>query len=246
MATTLPAAGTTSALKAVSALLTYPTPALIAVLPEIGNLIIAQGRAADGLARPLLDDLAGRDLYDLQESYVDLFDRSRRLSLHLFEHVHGESRDRGQAMVDLAAHYEGAGLSLAVNELPDYLPLFLEFLSTRPEAEARALLGETAAILATLEERLAQRGSLYAPLFTLLLALAERDGAGHEGERAVETADAGPAANDLAALDAEWEEAAVTFGPGTPGDGCSVDRLRTRLRAERRDARHHDAQPGVL
>ncbi|MDZ5649852.1 nitrate reductase molybdenum cofactor assembly chaperone [Nitrospirillum sp. BR 11828] len=232
MATTLPI-GTTPTLKALSALLTYPTPALIAVLPEIGNLIIAQGHAADGLLRPLLDDLAGRDLYDLQESYVDLFDRSRRLSLHLFEHVHGESRDRGQAMVDLAAHYENAGLSLAVNELPDYLPLFLEFLSTRPEAEARALLGETAAILATLEERLAKRGSLYAPLFTLLLALTEAVGAEREG---ADTDD--HEANDLAALDAEWEEAAVTFGPGTPGDGCSVDRLRTRLRAERRDARH--------
>lgn len=225
-------ATTTPAFKALSALLTYPTPALIAVLPEIKSLVAAQGRTAEGLLRPLLNDLTGRDLYDLQEGYVDLFDRSRRTSLHLFEHVHGESRDRGQAMVDLAAHYETAGLSLAVNELPDYLPLFLEFLSTRPEDEARALLGETAAILATLEERLAKRSSLYAPIFALLLALAG------DGATAGEPAEDAEPADDLASLDADWEEAAVTFGPGTPGDGCSVDRLRTRLRAERRDARH--------
>ena len=69
------------------------------------------------------------DLYDLQERYVLLFDRTRSLSLHLFEHVHGESRDRGQAMVDLKALYERHGLHMSSSELPDHLPLFLEFLS---------------------------------------------------------------------------------------------------------------------
>ncbi|MEJ2459788.1 MAG: hypothetical protein P8Y58_17260 [Novosphingobium sp.] len=54
------------------------------------------------LTGALIDDLVTRDLYDAQERYVLLFDRTRKLSLHLFEHVHGESRDRGQAMVDLA------------------------------------------------------------------------------------------------------------------------------------------------
>ena len=80
----------------------------------------------------LLAELQTLDLYDLQERYVDLFDKTRRHSLHLFEHIHGESRDRGQAMVDLVAHYERGGLDVTANELPDYLPLFLEFLSTRP------------------------------------------------------------------------------------------------------------------
>ena len=60
---------------------------------------------------------------------------ARRLSLHLFEHVHGESRDRGQAMVDLKAMYENAGL-FVTRELPDYVPLLLEFLSTQPRPEA--------------------------------------------------------------------------------------------------------------
>jgi nitrate reductase delta subunit len=83
----------------------------------------------------LIDDLAGGDLYDLQERYGLLFDRTRSLSLHLFEHVHGESRDRGQAMVDLKALYERHGLAMSSSELPDHLPLFLEFLSAIPEAE---------------------------------------------------------------------------------------------------------------
>ncbi|TGV73856.1 nitrate reductase molybdenum cofactor assembly chaperone, partial [Mesorhizobium sp. M2D.F.Ca.ET.145.01.1.1] len=94
--------------------------------------------------RPLLADLGTLDLYDLQERYVELFDKTRRHSLHLFEHIHGESRDRGQAMVDLLEHYQRGGLLIAANELPDFIPLFLEFLSARPLEEARGLLKETA------------------------------------------------------------------------------------------------------
>lgn len=90
----------------------------------------------------MIEELASQDLYELQARYVDLFDRSRALSLHLFEHVHGESRDRGQAMVDLKALYESHGLEITASELPDFLPLFLEYLSLRPLEEAKALLGK--------------------------------------------------------------------------------------------------------
>src|SRR5208337_1433321 len=90
----------------------------------------------------LLEEFKGRDLYDLQERYVQLFDRTRSRSLHLFEHVHGESRDRGQAMIDLKAQYEQHGLSISAAELPDFVPLFLEYLSTLPLAAACELLGQ--------------------------------------------------------------------------------------------------------
>ena len=113
--------------------------------------------ASRGAVDGLIEEIAAGDLYDLQERYGLLFDRSKTLALHLFEHVHGESRDRGQAMVDLKAMYENAGLVIAANELPDYVPLFLEFLSTQPLAEARELLGQTAHILAALAERLGRR-----------------------------------------------------------------------------------------
>ena len=89
----------------------------------------------------LIDEIATGDLYDLQERYVLLFDRTRSLSLHLFEHVHGESRDRGQAMIDLKAQYEKNGLAISASELPDFVPLFLEFLSTRPVERGVRVVG---------------------------------------------------------------------------------------------------------
>ena len=146
--------------KVLSALLSYPTEALIEAAPEFlavldaEKLVPAASRRAVDM---LIEEIAIGDVYDLQERYGLLFDRSKTLALHLFEHVHGESRDRGQAMVDLKAMYEDAGLFIAANELPDYVPLLLEFLSTQPLANARELLGQTAHILAALAERLGRR-----------------------------------------------------------------------------------------
>ena len=111
------------------------------------------------------------ELLDLQAHYVDLFDRVRSLSLHLFEHVHGESRDRGQAMVDLKSRYAARGLNLVANELPDYLPAFLEYLSLLPRAEARETLADCAHILTAVGSRLAKRRSPYSAVFQALLAL---------------------------------------------------------------------------
>lgn len=223
----------TPAFKALSALLAYPTPQLAAAGDEIAAALTGDGvvpEAPRHALAPLIDELAAGDIYELQERYVDLFDKTRRLSLHLFEHVHGESRDRGQAMVDLANLYERGGLMLAANELPDYLPLFLEYLATRPREEARALVAEIDHILAPLEERLIARGSPYAAVFTAIRAIA---GAATQAR----PADATDEPDDLAVLDADWEEAAVMFGPGEAQDGCSVDRLRTQMRAARRDVR---------
>lgn len=230
--------GASKSFKALSALLSYPTRELAAAIPEIAAVIAAEGlvapEAAKGLC-PLLDDLGTMDLYELQERYVELFDKARRHSLHLFEHIHGESRDRGQAMVDLAAHYQRGGLVIAASELPDFIPLFLEFLSMRPLEDARGLLRETAHILALLEDRLARRNGSYAAVFTALLSVVG-------GTAAIaETADTSDEPDDLAAIDAAWEETAVTFGPGNATDGCSVDRLRIQLRAANRDARHSAA-----
>ncbi len=133
--------------KALSALLSYPDEDLQKAAPELRAAIDADGllpRENRRVLDPLIEDIAAGDLYDLQERYVELFDRTRSLSLHLFEHVYGESRDRGQAMIELKALYERNGLYLSASELPDYLPVFLEFLSVRPLAEARAQLSQPA------------------------------------------------------------------------------------------------------
>lgn len=218
--------------RALAALISYPTEALQAATAEIATvlaeeaLVPASQRAA---IDRLLAELAGSDIYDLQERYFALFDRSRALSLHLFEHVHGESRDRGQAMADLIELYRSRGLEPTAGELPDFLPLFLEFLSLLPEDEAGALLSEPAGILQALAERLAARSSAYAAAFQALAAMTNAPAASEP--------DIGQDDPDgLTALDAAWEEAAVRFGPGEQTDGCGADRLRTRLRAATRDA----------
>ncbi len=218
--------------RALATLIAYPTEALQAATSEIAAVLAEEGlvpaprRAAIG---DLLTELAGRDIYDLQERYFALFDRSRTLSLHLFEHVHGESRDRGQAMADLVALYRGHGFEPTATELPDFLPLFLEFLSLLPGHEAQALLAEPAGILQALADRLVTRKSSYAAVFQALAALANAP-ASHLPDTGAEDPD------DLVALDAAWEEAAVHFGPGEQIDSCGTDRLRTRLRAATRDA----------
>jgi len=232
-------------LKALSRLLTYPSSDLVALASPIADALAAETLLDEDARRaliPLLVALEQDDIYDLQEAYVSLFDRTRRLSLHLFEHVHGESRDRGQAMVDLAALYEQSGLAITCNELPDFLPLFLEYAATRPIGEARALLADVDHILAALEERLAERGSSYAAVFGALRSLAGLARTAPAGDARTDApGDATPGearAADLAALDKEWEETVVTFGPGDAMGGCSVDRFRTQLRAAQRDARH--------
>ena len=165
----------TRTFKALSALLCYPTAELQAAMPELAAAIEGEALLPAGLRRqlePLMNEIATGDLYDLQERYVLLFDRTRSLSLHLFEHVHGESRDRGQAMIDLKSLYESGGLEIDAAELPDFVPLFLEFLSTRPRAEAYELLGQPAHIFAALAERLRKRQSAYEAVFRALTALA--------------------------------------------------------------------------
>ena len=222
--------------RALSALLAYPSEDLSPAIPEIISAIEAEGLISDEAReqlRPLLTDLATLDLYDLQERYVELFDKTRRHSLHLFEHIHGESRDRGQAMVDLVEHYRRGGLLIAANELPDFIPLFLEFLSVRPLDEARGLLKETAHIFSLLEERLAKRNGGYAAVFAAALSIV------NETAVVADTVEINDEPDDLASIDAAWEETAVTFGPGNATDGCSVDRLRIQMRAANRDARHN-------
>jgi len=197
---------------ALSALLSYPEAELLEALPEIRAALDEESmlpRAARRDIQALIGELAAGDLYDLQERYVSLFDRSRALSLHLFEHVHGESRDRGQAMVDLASLYRARGFEAPANELPDYLPLFLEYVSVLPRDDAKDQLAETADILRRIGDGLARRGSRYCAVFAALLALS--------GERGLTESIAirpQPGEEDSGeALDRAWMDEPVTFGP---------------------------------
>jgi nitrate reductase molybdenum cofactor assembly chaperone NarJ/NarW len=221
--------------KALSALLSYPSAELQKAAGEMRTVIEMEGLVPVAIRRQLdalLTDIAEGDLYDLQERYVVLFDRTRSLSLHLFEHVHGESRDRGQAMVDLLAMYEERGLAAVKNELPDFLPLFLEFLATLPQVEACEMLGQPAHILAAMAERLRKRKTPYEAVFRALTALSSVKPKGEEVSALLELPDPDPM--DLAVLDAAWEDEAVMFGPGA-GDNCK-DTLMAQIRGGLRPA----------
>ena len=205
--------------RALALLLRYPTAEVQGLAPvalaAIDDEALAPAPIRRALAR-LADELASGDLFDLQERYVWLFDRTRSLSLNLYEHVHGETRDRGPAMVALLELYRSRGLELSANELPDHLPVFLEFLSTLPDAEAASLLGEAAHVLQALGQRLHKRGSVYRAVFGALSALAA-DGADAAALAAL-LAEPDDDPGDLEAMDRLWAETAVTFGP--PDAGC--------------------------
>lgn len=219
-------------LKALCALISYPEREIKEASEEIRRAIRNEAAVPPSALRALerlIDELRDQDLYELQERYVFLFDRTRSLSLHLFEHVHGESRARGQAMIDLRTLYEEAGLDAVAGELPDYLPMFLEFLSFRPADEARALLGEPLGVIVALKERLMKRGSSYAAVFRALEALAAGEPPARELAQLREAPDDDP--NDLGALDAAWEDEPVTFGPGEAG--CpTAERMLKRMGGE--------------
>ncbi|EYD72880.1 Respiratory nitrate reductase delta chain [Rubellimicrobium mesophilum DSM 19309] len=197
-------------LRTLAALLGYPSQDLKAAIPEIREALSSERalpRAARRRLDPLLDRLERDDLLDSQSAYSELFDRSRSLSLHLFEHVHGDNKERGQALIDLGQQYLEKGFFLDGPELPDFIPVFAEFASCLPPEEARDWLGQPLHVFAALEERLTERGSDYAAVLGGLVALAQakpdQDALGELRERAP--------SDDPARIDEEWEEKAVTF-----------------------------------
>lgn len=197
-------ASVSNSLRVLAALLSYPDERMRAYLPEMREVLrseCALSAARQQELDSLIELLAVSDALETEARYVQLFDRGRATSLHLFEHVHGDSRDRGPAMIDLAQTYEKAGLHLAPGELPDYLPAVLEFVSTQRRREAVAFLGEMAHIFNALFNALQQRESLYASVPGALLELAG------EKAQAVKLAVDPP-------LDESWDEPPVF-------DGCS-------------------------
>ncbi|MGD9425733.1 nitrate reductase molybdenum cofactor assembly chaperone [Pantoea sp. NSTU24] len=198
-------------LRIVSRLLDYPDEALFTHARDLTEALNSAGELSGpqrARLRGFIQQLCARPLLDVQADYGELFDRGRATSLLLFEHVHGESRDRGQAMVDLLEQYRADGLELDSKELPDYLPLYLEYLACKSDEAARQGLDDIVPILALLAARLEARQSPYAGLFTVLLALAGSavDAAVLKPQVAQEARDDTPAA-----LDAVWEEEQIKF-----------------------------------
>ncbi|MCC2615069.1 nitrate reductase molybdenum cofactor assembly chaperone [Aestuariibacter halophilus] len=209
-------------LKIISRLMDYPTPTLFDHRDQILDMIEADTLLPEIEKRQLLSFATRRltgELLDWQADYDGLFERGRSLSLLIYEHLHGESRDRGQAMVNLLAQYRAAGLDISVKELPDYLPLFLEFLSTQGAENAKGWLQDIAPVLAVLCVRLQKRDSDYEALFSALLRVSSAD---IDLEQVREQIKDEQRDDTQKALDKVWEEEAVTFGADAQNSGCGT------------------------
>lgn len=201
-------------LRTLSALLAYPDAELRAALPEIadairGDRMLTQKLRNDLVA--LVDEIAADDPLEAEGRYVDLFDRGRRTSLNLFEHVHGDGRQRGPAMLELKQRYLDAGLEPVADELPDHLPLLLEYLSCRDAGEVHDTIGEIAHILRKLGNTLLQRRSRYAVVMAALLALG--------GEHGLDAHAQVPPPEDI---DRAWEEKPA-FAPPEPNPAIAPE-----------------------
>lgn len=206
--------------KALGIMLRYPSQDWVSEASGLYQVIVDEGLIKDNNDLQRLQQFAmqiqTKDLLDAQEDYVETFDRNKSLSLHLFEHVHGDSRDRGQAMVDLVEVYKEAGLSIGENELPDYLPAFLEYISYLPQDQAIETLQDPIVILKALGKRLAERGSDYSIILNSIVRVL-----GHNPE-VVEIKNSPVISYEQ--LDSEWEEKPVTFlggeDPNSKSGGC--------------------------
>jgi nitrate reductase delta subunit len=222
-----------SLLKLIGVLMDYPQDELWQHREEL--LDAADDSALSPQRRDELGDfvrtLLDTDPLTAQDNWLSLFDRGRSMSLLLFEHIHGESRDRGQAMVDLIEAYRKNGFELAARELPDYLPLLLEYLDQRPQAEARDWLHYVNHIVGLLAARAGERKSPYAVLFEILVEIAD----GKLDLRVLrQRASEEPRDDTPEVMDRLWEEEAIRFGAEMPDENCSPpDRLPARPAAAR-------------
>lgn len=214
-------------LKVISRLLDYPSQALFDASSELVDVVNDAAEIELQTKEKLIcfiRELTARDLYDAQESYDLLFDRGRALSLLLFEHVHGESRDRGQAMVNLMNVYKSKDFEVISSQLPDYIPLYLEFLSEQDSDFAEEWLGDICHLMTMLSERLIDRECYYSILFDSLIEIS-----GMEVDRTevVETVKKEQRDDTIEAIDKEWEDKEIKFDdPIKLDSNCSTSGLQ--------------------
>ena len=199
--------------KILGLLLTYPQGNLYEASDEIIALLRQEALLPKQFIQGIenfLNRQKRRDLLETQEEYVETFDRGRAHCLHLFEHIHGESRDRGQAMVNLSETYASKGLYINSNELPDYLPMFMEYLSRCPRKEASGLLGEAIDVISAIGVRLHRRRSPYAAVFAAMETLSAVKPDQARISDALAKAPKDP--QTFQELDEEWREAEAFSG----------------------------------
>lgn len=199
--------------KILSLLLSYPNEELMDFLQEaeieLRNEALLTTEKMEEIVL-FINHFRKMDLTDWQAEYVQLFDYSRSASLHLFEHVKSDSKDRGQAMVDMLGFYQENGLQLSANELPDYLPVFLEFLSIQNEKKAAELLAEPVHIIARIHAALEEKKNMYRHILSAVISLSAKQPDDAITNTIIKN-------EKPLNLDAEYEEKPVEFGAN---DNC--------------------------
>lgn len=204
--------------KILSLLLSYPNEELQHFLQEaeseLKNEALLSPEGLEGISS-FMHHFSKMDLTDWQAEYVQLFDYSRSASLHLFEHVKGDSKDRGQAMVDMLEFYRENGLQLSSNELPDYIPVFLEFLSIQERTKAAELLAEPIHIIQRIYLALKEKDNMYQYVLSALVSLSAKQ----PDEKVTKLVIQNEKPLDL---DAEYEEEPVEFGGNNACANCKI------------------------
>ena len=198
--------------KILSLLLSYPSGELQQFLPQVEKELREEALLQEDKINGLVEfckRFGQLDLIHWQEEYVQLFDYSRSVSLHIFEHIKGDSRDRGQAMVNLMEFYKETGMHLTAKELPDYIPAFLEFLSTLDVVKSAGLLAETVNIMDRINEALSKSENQYSAIFQAIISLSAKQPEKAITQKMIKN-------EKPLDLDAEYEEEPVTFGGGIP------------------------------
>jgi len=234
-------------LRVLSRLLVYPNAQMLIHMDELKQVLVDDDFLKSGTLKKLtafMDTLASMDIMDAQETYVELFDRGRAHCLHLFEHVHGESRFRGQAMLDLSERYAEKGLVIGVGELPDYLPVFLEYISICEPEEGLETLAQAAPVIATIGEKLKRQKSGYAGVF---MAITELSGAKLNTKEIARAAAADlPNIKTLDDLDEEWQEpeAFGSFADAANCDSCAAMPLQPACKSAPGQSAPNQPSPG--
>ena len=163
----------TEVYKVLAVLLEYPRKELVENWDEMRQLVSTLPNLGDEDKSKLTDFIewaSALSLTKFQAKYVDSFDMTAENSLYLTYHLFDEQdRERGPALIELTELYKSTGFEISDGELPDYLPLILEYVSTMDDtASARAFLQQTAQAADIIASNLEKNASPYAPLVRIV------------------------------------------------------------------------------
>ena len=155
----------------ISKLIDYPDSELIENLDSVIEYIKDSSEIATDEKEILMEFVSwmrSHTSIKLQETYVETFDMVPEHDLHLTHHIFGDDRQRGPALIDLSEHFKNEGLEVKEGEIPDFLPLLLEYASTLDDIKSREFLGDAKKIITIIADNLDKAKSPYSKLIRIV------------------------------------------------------------------------------